>query len=73
MISLHIIKRICAKHKIKPYTENIIHFSRRLSKAKDEDEFMSIIKAIYMDGYEDGYLDSLNKKYSNVIKLNRGD
>jgi len=73
MISLHRIKQLCSKHKVQPYSENIIHFRKMLAGAKDEQEIMIIIKKIYMDGYEDGYLDSINKKYSNVVKINRED
>jgi hypothetical protein len=70
---MHRIKQICAKHKVQPYTENIVHFRKRLAKAKDEGELMAIIKDIYIDGYEDGYLDSLNNRYRNVVKLNKED
>lgn len=73
MISLHKIKQLGSKYKIQPYGEDIIYFKKMLNAAKDENDFSAIIKQIYMTGYEEGYLDSLNRKYSNVVKLNRED
>ena len=71
MIGIHKIKQIIAKHNIQPYREDIIYFHKMLNAANYENESLEIIKQIYMTGYEDGYLDSLNRKYSNVVKLNK--
>ena len=56
-----------------PSYENVKYFKDRIVKAENEDQIMIIIKDIYLDGYEDGYLDSVNRRYSNVVSIFKKD